>query len=87
MLIEEIENYVIFPVSSRAEHIPSMSEHKQHLEWLENNKLDKFDSEFAYEKTELKRMNALININYKLHGDVKGIAVLKKEIANYNKEG
>jgi hypothetical protein len=81
MLIEEIENYVVFPVSSKAEHIPSMSEHKQHLEWLEKSGLDRFDSGLDYEKTELKRLRALININYKLHGDVKGIAVLKKEIA------
>ncbi len=86
-LVQDIENYEIFPVSTYAEYIPSMSEHKRHLEWLEKTGFDKFDSGLDYEKVELKRLRALININFKKHGDVRGIAILKRELKDKQSEG
>lgn len=79
-LIGELTDYEIFPVSSCAEHIPSMSEHESYKKFLKCNGLENFESGIPFENEERKRLHRLIQINYKLHGDVPGIAIPKNEI-------
>lgn len=84
-LILDVSDYEIFPVSEYAENIPSMSEHKAHVEWLKRHGLYGYDSGIEYEREELRKLKSLIKINYEKHGDVRGIAIRRNELESTNR--